>query len=466
MQSGSFISSDVQAISSRVLVNGVPRPVVSWSVDRELSSDLPAGVIGGTGIIQATGEIFWGAPEDIAELGRNPWNPSTGWVPASGDTVVIYAGDGTTEWPQFTGRIDDTTGSLNEGFKSNIIDSYDDLSVRARLPSLVDVMPPVEASGTWRRFRLTPLWAAMMCMRRAGFYATPSVESNSVFDVPAFGGMWPYQGNMLTCHRQSTEDLAPITPFSTHVADVYARYAPTSNIAGNLPVQLTMKVAAQHNGIATLQVMYGESNYISLRASATRIYFIVNGNVVVDVPRNGAEVVKGVFKNGNAQVRTQSGQNASGNATAWGVSAPMSEVRVIADGGSVVNGFIVSHPTGSQEFSNLNWTPTANIVNGVMHGAMAGVRNSRDSSCSEILDDISRSLLWPYWIDENGVMQMIASDMLRGGAVVKTMTTSDGIFELGWKNSLLGKRRSVIVSYEQATVNRRRDYSLPVWPSV
>src|SRR5699024_7286774 len=116
-------------------------------------------------------------------------------------------------------------------------------------------------------------------------------------------------------------------------------------------------------------------------------------------------------------------------------------VRVIADAGSVVNGFIVSHPTTSQEFANLNWSPTANIVNGVMHGATVGLRNSRDYSCSEVLDDISRSLLWPYWIDENGVMQMIASDMLRGSAVVKTMTTSDGIFELGWKNSLLGKRR-------------------------
>lgn len=465
MQSGVYFASDVQAVSSRVLVNGVERQCSSWSVDRELASDLPAGVAGGAGISQATGQVSWVASTDVERPGHNPWNPSTGWTPAVGDRVEIYAGDGVTEWKQFTGRIDSVSGSVNQGFNANLIDDYDDLSVRANIPSLVDVMPPVAALGTWRRFRLTPLWVAMMCLRRAGFYATPDVEASAVFDVPAFGGMWPYQGSMISCHRQSTEDLAPITPYSTHVADVYARYSPTSNLSGADTVQLTMKVAAQHNGIATLQVMYGEANYISLRASATRIYFLVNGNVVVDVPRNGAEVIKGLFKNGNAQVRTQSGQNASGDATTWGVSAPMSEVRVIADAGSVVNGFIVSHPSTVQEFANLDWVPTANIINGVMHGATAGVKASKDQTAGEVLDEISESLLWPYWIDEHGVMQMIASDMLRGGPVVKTMTTSDGIFELGWKRDLLGKRREVITQYEQATVNRRTDYSLPVWES-
>lgn len=462
MQAGTFIRSDVQALSSRVLVDGTERAFTSWNVDRDLSSDLPAGVAGGNGITQATGQIVW-AGRDVESGARNPWNRSTGWIPPEGSKVEIYAGDGVTEWKQFTGVIDNTSGSIGSSFSSKIIDRIDDLSERAKLPSLVDVMPPVEKTGPWRRFRLTPLWAAMMALRRSGFYATPAVETNSVFDVPAFGGMWPYQGNMLTCHRQSTEDLAPITPFSTHVADVYARYEPTSNLAGTATVQLTMKVAAQHAGIASLQVMYGGS-YLTLRATGTRNYAMINGVVVAEIPRSGAEVLQAIFKNGNAQIRSSSGQNASGNA-AWGVSVTMSEVRVIADADSVVNGFIVSHPTAQAEFANLGWKPTAHIINGVMHGAMAGLRATKDGSARELLDDISGSLLWPYWIDELGVMQMLASDFLRAQAPALKLTTLDDIRELSWQRDLLGRRKSVIASYDKATINRRSDYSLPVWES-
>lgn len=462
MQAGSLISSDVQAFSSRVLVNGVARPVLSWSFDREISSDLPAGVAGGTGIEQATGLIEW-ASEDISTGSLNPWNASTGWIPSEGDQLEIFAGDGASEWKQFTGVLGKASGAISGGLQSVIIDSIDDLSARAELPGLVDVMPPTLPTRNWRRFRLTPLWAAMMVLRRAGFYATPAVEVNPAVDVPGFGGMWQYTGSMISCQRNSDPDQAPLTPFSTHIADVYGRYESVNPRTGATRVQLTMQVAAQHNGVASLMAMYGAS-FVTLRATSTAILFMIGSTTIVSVPRNGAEVAQALFENGVVRLRTSSGQDVTGSGS-WTVTALMSEVRIIADASSVVNGFIVSHPGVGEEFRNLSWTQTAHIVNGNMHGPMAGLHSSKSKSVRGVLDEISKSLLWPYWIDENGVMQMIASDVLRAATPVTTMTTLDDIRELSWERDLLGIRNRIMTTFERATVNRRTDYSLPVWES-
>src|SRR5690606_18395632 len=97
VQAGNLVTSDVQAFTSRVLVNGVQRDFVSWSVDRELSGDLPAQVVAVSGITQATGSVEWAAETDIEDGSRNPWNRSTGWMPAKGDRVEIFAGDNVTE---------------------------------------------------------------------------------------------------------------------------------------------------------------------------------------------------------------------------------------------------------------------------------------------------------------------------------------------------------------------------------
>lgn len=463
MQPGSLTRSDVESFYSRVLVNGIERPVISWSVDRELGADLPAGVAGGTGITQATGNVEW-ALVDVADASLNPWNVSTGWIPHEGDRVEIYAGDGVTEWKQFTGVIDSSSGSVGGGLNSKIIDRIDDFSVRANLPSLVDVMPPVDVGGTWRRFRLTPMWAAMISLRRAGFYATPAPEPETAIDVPGFGGMWPYSGSMISCHRNSDQAQAPLTPYSTHIADVYARYEPSSPKAGGQPVQLTMRVAAQHAGVASVMAMYGTA-YLTLRATASTVIFMVNGVTIASLPRSGAVVVQAYFANKTVRLRTSSGGDVTATGTWQVVSTMMSEVRVIADANSVVNGFIVSHPTAEQAFRNIAWVPTANIVNGNMHAAMAGLHNSKDKSVREVLDEIASSILWPYWIDEYGVVQMIASDMLRNGQSRITLTTLDDIRELSWSRDLLGVRNRVITTFERATVNRRSDYSLPVWES-
>lgn len=464
MQAGALVGSDVQAFTSRVLVNGTSRPVMSWSVDRDIVGDLPEQVVAGGGVKQATGSIEWAADADLSDGSLNPWNPSTGWIPVEGDTVDIFAGDGVSEWRQFTGVIDTSSGTIGGGFTSRIVDRIDDLSVRANLPALVDVMPPLTPTGDFRRFRLSPRWVIQQSLRRAGFYATPAPEAHTVLDVPAFGGMWPYIGSMIRCARGSDASSAPIWPNGTHVADLNAAYAPSGPRTGAQPVQLTMNIAAAHKGVTTMQVLYGASHII-LRATTANVLFMVNNTVICNVPRTGDVVAQAFFSGGTARLRTSTGQDATGTA-AWSVSSPTTEVRIVADVNSLVNGFVVSHPQQPwHEFANIEWTATVNIASGAMQGVQAALKATRGQSVREVLDDVSGALLWPHWIDENGVMQVIQSDIMRGRGSAQTVTTLDDVRELDWEKTLLGVRSQIVMSYDRATINRRKDYSLPVHES-
>ncbi|ALQ32204.1 hypothetical protein ATC04_17785 [Arthrobacter sp. YC-RL1] len=179
------------AYTSRVLVNGVVRPHLSWSVDRDLVGDLPEQVVAAGGVAQASGSIVWASDEDVSDGGRNPWNPSTGWIPAEGDKVQIFAGDGTSEWSQFVGVIDSSTGDIGGGFQSKIVDRIDDFSRKVRLPALVDVMPPVEGQTAFRRFRLSR--ASTSRRRCAGPGSTSSPRQRS--------GVWLTSRPLVRCGR-------------------------------------------------------------------------------------------------------------------------------------------------------------------------------------------------------------------------------------------------------------------------
>lgn len=458
------MNADVMAYTSRVLVNGVERPHLSWSVDRDLVGDLPEQVVSAGGVAQASGSIVWASDEDITDGGRNPWNPSTGWIPREGDRVQIFAGDGVNEWSQFVGLIDSSTGDIGGGFQSKIVDRIDDFSRRVNLPAMVEVMPPVLATGTFRRFRLSPRFHMSVALRRAGFYVTPPAEFGCVIDVPAVGSMWPLIGEGTRSERGSNANLSPSWPDGVHVSDVVAYYTPTLTRHWEIPLQLTMNIAPTHAGTVTMQARYGSSHVI-LRVTATQIIGLVNNVATASAPFTGGGVAQLLFKNGSVQVRTSTGANASGTA-AWAATSNMIELRVIADANSRANGFQVSHPTAAQhEFASLGFTPSAVVATGAMHDAIAGARATREQTALDLLNEIGQALLFPFWIDETGVAQAVQSDVLRGRPSSQTVTTLDDIRELSWERNLLGARSEVITSYDLPVINRRRDYAQEVWSS-
>lgn len=464
MQAGELVGSDVQAFSSRVLVNGVQRPVLSWNVQRELVGDLPEQVVSGGGITQATGTISWAGERDVNSGVLNPWNPSTGWIPTPGDRVQIFAGDGVTEWSQFVGRIDSPVGSIGDGHSTTIVDRFDDLSRTIDLPAILADMPPIQDGGNFRHVGVTSLFHASAALRAAGFHCVPPREFGAVLDATFQGSCWPLLGTNTSCERISNTLLAPVdyaAPWGRCFGDVRANYQPSEARSATVPAQLTLMTAPTHTGTAYLVCSYGDKK-IELRASNATRSIRVNGVVMGQVSAPGSTITQVLFKNGQATLKTNTGHTVSAAYT-LGTTAAMSNILVYGDADSRIAGIQVSHPSESAEFASVGFVSSAVFDAGSMHRSASAVPAFPDVPASEVIEAYSKALLRPFWIDETGVARSVASDRLRAQGVAQTLTTADDVRELSWRSDLLGVRSEVKANYLYPTINVRRFPALTVW---
>lgn len=466
MQSGSLVSSDVQAFVSRVLVNGIQREVLSWSVDREIANDLPAQVVGGSGVSQATGSIAW-ASRDVEDGSLNPWNPSTGWIPNEGDRVDIYVGDGVTEWKQFTGLIDKTSGSIGGGITSTVIDNIDKLSAVVELPALMTAMPPLAEGGAWRRCGMSSLFTQNAILRKAGFHSVPGPEFGCVLDVPLKSSVWPLLGSVTSCSRRSNTSSAPVgygSFWGGAVGDYTAEYSPSTSRDISVPLQITFVRATEHNDFGYVRVEYGSSaKSVEVNVNATHAFIRINNVTITSVPCSGDTIVQLLHKNDVITLKTSQGESTTVTSPT-GATGGVTKIVAAAGADARVAGFQVSHPTATQhEFASLDFTPTAFVTAGLMHTGTLVLPAIRKVTAKEALEDIGAKTLRPLWIDELGKVQSIASDTLYARPPVQTVTTLDDIRELSWERNLLSVRSEVRTSYQQPTVNARTTPSVEAW---
>lgn len=458
-------SDDVMTYRSRVLVNGVERSVLSWSVSRELSGDLPNSVAGGAGVVQATGSVSWADSADVADGRLNPWDTSTGWIPATGDRVQIFAGDGVTEWSQFVGEIDTTSGDIGGGITSKIIDRIDDMSVSMNHSAISAVMPPIDPSEPYRRIGLSAVYVQDLALRRSGFYTTPSREFGAVLDVPMQSSCWPHVGSVRTCRRGTVTDNAPVwftTSFGQAVSDVLATYEPSTAKPASSPVQISMVVAAGNAGVTMVRCFYG-SNHLDLTATATMAQARVNGVVVAQVATTWPATIEAYFDGSTVEVRNSNGGVATGSGGLTG-STLMSSIQVVGDANARAAGIQVSHPTApAHKFASIGFTPTAQIDPGPYHGHVGALPRQSGLTAADTLGSISEALLRPMWIDETGVARMISSVSLRNTISQRSYTTLDDIRELSWESNLLGVRSEVTAKYLWPSQTLRRDFAVTVW---
>lgn len=464
MQSGTFITGDVQATVSRVLVNGVERPFESWDVDRELSGDLPAQVVATSGITQATGTVVWAEALDVSELPSNPWNRSNGWVPGKGDKVEIFAGDGTSEYKQFTGVISNTTGTIGDGFQSTIMDNYGDLSTLVSHEPLLNQMPPYTPGGEIRGTGLVYTYYVDLAMRAGRFFTTPSREQGAVVHVPCQGGMWPHLGTVTTARTISGASYPTnnFSPWGFAVGDFVQLLNPREPKNMSAPLQLTMIVAPGHDDYAYVRAQYAGTS-VTLNVSANwTVEARIDSTTVASISlsgKGGAEnrVVQLLVKNGVFQLKASTGQTATGTGS-WSGSTVMDVVRLEGGVNARVSGFQVSHPTAADEFRDLTFKPTANInvaINLFM-GLMIVAPPIESVQAVDLLNGISEASLSAVWINELGVLQFWPALSLRGRTPNSVLDTIDDIFDLSWEDSLLGSRSSVTVKYDEPALKISR----------
>lgn len=461
MQAGSLASNDVMALTSRILVDGVERPHVSWSVDRDLVGELPAQVVAGGGIRQATGAIVWAEQEDVTDGSVNPWNPSTGWVPVSGQAIVIYCGDGTTAWRQFVGYIDEVSGGIGEGFQSSIVGRDDLLNRTVEHSTVFSVHPPTVEGGSYCSVGMGAGYVVDRVMRASGFPATPQRRPRSLVSVPAQLSMWPEWGAV----RSSDTPAKVQDGDGWWVAACSSSYAPNllyGPVTRSTAVELTIMVSPAHSGTTTLDAIYG-TDYIRLRVNPSRgATALLNGTTVATLPSMGADkVVSLLVKGGTWTIRTA-------NATASGTmtvpaGAALSTVRITGDTNARASGFQVSQPLPAEEFGSLNSGGLFKQQHQTFSHSMAALRSYQLKPGIEVLDEISKAILAPVWIDETGAAKMYSSDFLRNQPSMQTITTLDDITKLSWSMNHLDTRSKVVVKYQLPAISMSRYSNILLW---
>lgn len=468
MQAGSLVGGDVRAFSSRVLVAGVERGVLSWSVDRDIVGDFPAQVVASSGVKQATGSIVWAREVDVSDRAVTPFNGASGWLPKPGDPVQILVSDGVSEWTQFTGVIDETDGEVGGSARSSVVDVIDRLNRPFAFDALLRVMPPTtSAAPAYRGVGLTSLYLGDQALRKAGFYATPKTESNPALSVPAQTSMWPDGGTSGTLSLGSSSDgvsshaLNYVAPWGWAVGNFDCSYTPRLANPGTTAVQLTMMAAPDHTGSATFDVYYGASKLrLWINTGRSAVAFL--DGVELGRLSLGAETIVTLLIEGGAwTIRRKDGAQVTGSVSM--PSAVMTTVQLVGDGGARVAGFQVSHPTTSaQRFASLGHVQSAAVEAGYLTGIVDALP-AVDSTCRKVLDEIGAATLAPYWIDELGVLRAVESWHLRRRASMQTVTTLDDVTSLSWANTLLGLRSQVDVKFGLPAVSKSRWPNTTLW---
>lgn len=463
MQAGSLASGDVAALTSRVLVNGVARDHESWSLGRDIVGDLPAQVVAGDGIMQATGTIVWAEQPDVTDTAANPWNRSAGWLPSTGDRVVIYAGDGVTEWVAFTGVIDQTTGDVGGSPQSSIIDETDRLNATFTHEPLMRIMSPWKrALPENRSVGLTNLYYVDQALRRSGFCATPPTEARTILSVPAQSSMWPEVGSMREGLNGGPSGGAWCQtydgPDGVAVGNVQNVYALAMLYPLTETVRFSMTVSPDHGGNTSMKAYYGATDYVELAVAGSRTVFArVNGVEVCRIIMGSAVRVSLLVKAGAWTLRTNTGATSTGTATEP-TSATLDRITITADAASRVAGFHAVHTNTSTENNYTNFIPSARYrMETLLHlGLMDAGPTIERTTCRDVLEQISKATLTAMWIDELGVFNWAPSVNLRRQASVQTVTTLDDITKLSWSDSLLSVRSRVEASYDLPAISRSR----------
>lgn len=497
MQEGT-LAPGVQEWRLHVEVNGVERAAESVSIDADVASDLPDQVAGVSGVSARTGTIQWAPQNPVSERPATPWTRVGAWPPQPGDRVDIWAGDENTSWKVFTGRIDTSEGGV-DSFSSKIIDATDQLDRPVSLEPVAHMMPGAydeatdTAEGSVRTF-VQPWHAAYRALRAGGFgVAAPVQVGGSVLvDVDMQGSVWPSVGTV-QADSVGTETSMEWGEGWTYLSDGAVAYtAPPRSFPTGQAVRAWMRWPADSTTTATMRVrqesgrslrIMGTLNtggtqvamtvqvYNSLdqsvysEASWTVPVMVDDGSVWVEVcVANDSTTLHWTSPSVGATPGTSNGSvggtvalgsklNMDDPITTVGVNAPMIAFRV---------GMLTV--TQWQDMSSHVGAPGVHawgrgLVNSQYVSRTQVKRNARD-----LLAEIGAATLTAMWIDELGVMQWAPTNVMYTGTPVRTFTTRDDIFELGWVESLQAARRKVYADFQGVALKVASDgYTKTLW---
>lgn len=469
-----------------VLVDGIERKAASISLDCEISSDLPDPVAGVSGVSARTGSIRWAPQALVQERPDFAWQRRAGWPPAPGARVEVWVGDSATSWRVFTGRIDVTRGSGGD-LTSDIVDDSDSLSALTSIPAAAELMPasydPSTPGITWEHVgtALEPWHVAYRAMNAAGFgVAKPSITSGTrLVEADLQGSLIATVGRLQVA---SADKALSWASGYTYLASGTIRYQPAITIApGGLRIWLRW-----HGTSSAMSVQFIDGTAIAFRFSR------VGSTVTV-----GYTVRSGGFE-GPVQFETSNDFTVAWGSEQWAemfirpgdttarLVLPVAGASVSTPNRDVEMTFHVSQTytvgpvledvrvlSGTVAFQmgsiNLNdWQNAASTVHSTQVKAwgkglvetMGATNSILDTKAGDILREVGQATLTAVFFDENGVLNFAPTNVLHAGSPVRTVTTDQDIFELGWTESMLTRRKQVRVDYRETALTLSKRYEV------
>lgn len=462
-----------------VLVAGVERKASSVSWDGEISSDLPDPVAGVSGVSARTGNVTWAPQQIVQERPESPWQRRSNWPPAPGARVEIWAGDSATSWLVFTGRIDVTTGS-GDSLTSRIVDDSDALSALVSIPAAAELMPasydPATPSVTWEHVgtALEPWHTAYRAMQAAGFgIAKPAITTGTrLVEADLQGSLVALVGRLQVASADKA--LAWASGY-TYLQAGTVRYHPVS---AESPFGLRVWLR-WHGTSSAVNIQFAGGTSISFRFSRTgstvTIEYTVrsggyDGPIQYQTTNNftaefGSETWAEVFIQPNVTtarvvIPTAGATTATPNSSieltfpvtqTYAVGAVVEDVRVITG--------TVAFQVGSISLAGWRAAVSTTFSNKVrawgkgLVEATGATNTILNRKASDILTEVGQATLTAIFFDEHGVLNFAPTNILHTGTPVKTVTTAQDIFELGWMESLLTRRKQIRVDYRETAIS-------------
>lgn len=477
MQTVTGYPTDLTSAEPTVAVthNGVTRDVVSVSVDRELPSEMPEQVSGGSGITAATGSIVWANSELSKAVTTHPW-VSGAFPPKTYDTVTVSAGYKGVNARLLTGVVDGASGSLLDGVVSSpVVDGTDRLNTPVSIEPLLAVMPPVNSGDDYRYIGITPTYFTDRVLRACGFFSTPPQEQGCVFSVPLMGSAWPERGALRSSRAVDVVGSPSWleVPWGQAAFSVDASYSGaftptyTGKLDQNMQVTACIDPGNQFAGTAagTLTVWW-DTDYV-------RLAFDGNGNVVgrqkigatvtdiVSMPiQSGRVFTLRVSTGGEWRIRCSDGREVVGGIVALPSNlqstTPLTSVQVYS-------GHQAKYPMGGVQvcftsvFAAVNHVRNTSLTPAAHRFSLNASPAIENRNALDLLKEQAGAECAAMWLDEYGTFTWVNRDRLTpSGPVVETINAASKIEDLDWEHNFGSVRSKVVVMHRLAGISRSK----------
>lgn len=485
MQAGGVATREVYSISGRVLVNGtdIGADVLSVSIGRDIPDALP----GSSASFQAaTATVVADLSGVAATRTQHPWNRNGVWPPSPADTVEIWLSDGSNEWRQIRGSVEEPSGdSSSPQVTFTVVDRYAPLRRTVNLPALSDAMPSLVDANEYRYVGLQAAYVTDAVLRQAGRYATPSMSDGCFCSVPFQGSTWPERGDLRTSIKLAADESGNsypnwyTSPYGLKVHNLEATYRPYiwsgQDTVFDQPLEITQEIVDSRGASTFVYVTFGAGSLVLAISSAEVFarYYPSNGPYVAlaQISKSGIDRVTIRFsRSGNtltADIRTRTTSGAlsdavSGSApiVAGNLAGPVTLIR--ATGIGAQGAFQAAYPATA-------WSRLGQVASAALHVAASG-RNSLiglpaqiNVEAAEILSAQADAEFASWWIDENDTLQWWDRGLLVSQPSAAVLTAADHIKNIPWAHGHGSLRREVSVAYRLPLVTQKWRTDLTLW---